>query len=208
MSEISRLATTDKDIVDMWSVIIKIVYTLIVGAIGGACTFWWNRKKYLLDKQKLEHEIESSIAKIESDKKSIRQQMITNNIAPMRQEWINDVRNKTSEFLSLCYVVALTLDSDVQDALSNNQIEGNKEQFNYITRLLSIYNNLILLLPQNEDESIQIKSLLEKAMSTTIEHTASKNIDDLHRLITMISNKVQSLLKKEWEVTKSLKEIE
>lgn len=189
MSEVSHLAT-DKDIVTIVTALIGAACLVIGGVIGFFTKYFYENKK------------------INESKKALRQQMITNNIAPMRQEWINDVRNKTSEFLSLCYVVALTLDSDVQDALSNNQIEGNKEKFNYVTRLLSIYNNLILLLPQNEDESIQIKSLLEKAMNTTIEHTASKNIDDLHSLITMISNKVQSLLKKEWEVTKSLKEIE
>ncbi|MTC53854.1 hypothetical protein GKR56_11485 [Providencia alcalifaciens] len=175
------------------AVAVGIVLT-IVGLIGGAIGA---SVRFLIDSKKIENE-----------KKALRQQMITNNIAPMRQAWINDVRNKTSEFLSLCYVVALAFDPDIQDGRSSNQIEGNKDRFNYVTKLLSIYNNLLLLLPQNEDESIKIKYLLEEAMNKTLADVTSKNIDELHDLITVVSNKVQQLLKKEWEVTKSLKEIE
>ncbi|SPY60729.1 Uncharacterised protein [Providencia stuartii] len=68
--------------------------------------------------------------KIKEDKKALRQQMITNNIAPMRQAWINDVRSKVSEFIhdSLTLrveVLAYILHAQKKQANPNNsRIKG------------------------------------------------------------------------------------
>ncbi|WP_140179373.1 hypothetical protein [Providencia stuartii] len=209
MSEISHLAT-DKDIVSMWSEIINVIYLLIAGVVGGACTFWWNRKKYLLDKQKLEHEIASSRAKIEADKKSLRQQMITNNIAPMRQAWINDVRNVSSRILSTIIFIKL---------YKNKKNDDNKS---FCDKHLDSYNKAVLTYT---DDRAYIDLLMPFSRKGHIEYEADKARRHLKRIATIISEDrvdetklnreivsckiaFKNLLKKEWDETKSLKELE
>ncbi|WP_272680674.1 hypothetical protein [Providencia sp. PROV129] len=207
MSEISRLATTDKDIVDMWSVIIKIVYTLIAGAIGGACTFWWNRKKYLLAKQKLEHEIESSRAKIEADKKLLRQQMITNNIAPMRQAWINNVRSQISEIIATSDFTRTYLhDFKSDDKMFEDERERLKLVVEHGSNAIRALHNIKLLLPINESDYSLLIGDLKELSENIISNSLNKT--DRDNLVDKITNDSRKLLKKEWEVTKSLKEIE
>ncbi|WP_272688105.1 hypothetical protein [Providencia sp. PROV063] len=208
MSEISHLAT-DKDIVDMWSVIIKIIYTLIAGAIGGACTFWLSRKKYLLAKQKLEHEIESSRAKIEADKKSIRQQMITNNIAPMRQEWINDLRKSSASLFSDLNIIATYQHSDNKEFKDTIRDEYYKRVFN-VGKGLSYVD---LLLPFKKDGNDELEA--EKVRELLIDINRCISIDrdtssaeEVKSKIKECRGNLKMLLKKEWEVTKHLKEIE
>ncbi|WP_265524962.1 YneF family protein, partial [Providencia rustigianii] len=82
MSDISRIAT-DKDIVTIVTALIGAACLLIGGAIGFFTKYFYENRK------------------INESKKALRQQMITNNIAPMRQAWINEVRDKISELLSL-----------------------------------------------------------------------------------------------------------
>ncbi len=226
MSEISLLAT-NKDIVDMWSVIIKIIYTLVAGAIGGVCAFWWSRKKYLLAKQKLEHEIESSRAKIEADKKSISQQMITNNIAPMRQAWINDVRSKVSEFIHDSLTLRVEVLAYILHAQKNKPIPITPESREYI--LFSKINfgsrYLDVLLPFNLPEEERNEEIAESLRKNIIDirwnfdeifssfdegkyHNLEGNMDNILGLSNEAIENSKKLLLQEWRVTKSLSKIE
>ncbi|HCT7990379.1 MULTISPECIES: hypothetical protein [Proteus] len=210
MNEVLHLAT-DKDIVGIWSVIINIFYLLIAGVIGGFLTNWWKRKKYLLDKQRLEYEIELSRNKIETDKKSLRQQMITNNIAPMRQAWINDLRKTSSEIIShLNFIVQIKLLIKAGDITAGSFYVEHKAKYYELLRQI---NYLELLLPVKEDgtvpiESDSIKNNLENILKKLSNESQNNNIKKIEREIEQLSITIRILLKKEWEVTKSLKEIE
>ncbi|HGM9855724.1 hypothetical protein H7E95_03495 [Proteus mirabilis] len=229
MSEISHLAT-DKDIVSMWSEIINVIYLLIAGVVGGACTFWWNRKKYLLDKQKLEHEIASSRAKIEADKKSLRQQMITNNIAPMRQAWINEVRNKVSEFNHQSRMLRSKIYTNFGTGIKHSEeklTRLNDEISSDFYRLNELSEILDLLLPFNidsENRREEIAENLRESINETIKNCTqvlfliSKNekdvkvmtsaINSIRTSVDKVNSSAKKLLLQEWRVTKSLKEIE
>lgn len=187
MSEISHLAT-DKDIVTMGTAIISIVCLVIGGAIGFFTKYFYENKK------------------INESKKALRQQMITNNIAPMRQAWINDLRNTMADFLSQCEMLFFVFLLYKENRFSENEIDENKDKIIRIKSLMRTYRYLVLLLPANEADSLSIKELLSDAMEQIL---SDENQDsDISEITTSISKKTQALLKREWEVTKSLKEIE
>ncbi|WP_265498155.1 hypothetical protein [Providencia rustigianii] len=186
MNEISHLAT-DKDIVTIVTALIGAACLLIGGAIGFFTKYFYENKK------------------INESKKALRQQMITNNIAPMRQEWINDVRNTIADFLSQCETLSLVFLLHKENRFSTSEIDENQDKMIRISNLMRTYRYLILLLPENENDSLLIKSLLSDAMDKIIDDDKS---DDISTIISSISKKTQALLKREWEVTKSLKEIE
>lgn len=226
MNEVSHLAA-DKDIVSIWSGIINAIYLLIAGMIGGFLTNWWKRKKYLLDKQKLEHEIESSRAKIESDKKALRQQMITNNIAPMRQAWINDVRERTSNFIHQSKVLRMILFSTLlnKSNLNKDEIidrERNASTIYYQLNESAQYLDVILPYsidgdrdePEADKLRINIINIID-TFDSLFEDIDSKNLDNIDKYLNEIlsitnlaSKNTKDILLKEWRETKSLKEIE
>lgn len=226
MNEVSHLAA-DKDIVSIWSGIINAIYLLIAGMIGGFLTNWWKRKKYLLDKQKLEHEIESSRAKIESDKKALRQQMITNNIAPMRQAWINDVRSKTSEFIHDSLKLRIEIHAYILHAQENEPIPITSESIEYILfskiNLESRYLDLLLPfnLPEEERNEEVAESLrgniidirwnfdeIFSSVDNGIYNDLEPYVNNVLRLSNEAIENSKKLLLQEWRVTKSLSEID
>ncbi|QXO44168.1 hypothetical protein [Morganella morganii] len=86
------------------------VFTIMGASIG----FWLN---FRLSRKKLE-----------SDKKALRQQMITNNIAPMRQAWINDVRERASNFIHQSKVLRMILFSAISDTLNLTQEQKKRKR--------------------------------------------------------------------------------
>lgn len=195
------------------------VFTIIGGFIGAHIKNKREKEKYELEKQK-----------IEADKKSLRQQMITNNIAPMRQAWINDARNKISEFIHDSLLLRVELISFLFDMKKS---KGKKfKSINHETREYILFSKinqnvryLDILLPFNlEDES------RNELLSEMVRENAFKIISNFDRVFNMLNdgniigietflNNVLSisdtmtsdakkLLLQEWRVTKSLKEIE
>ncbi|HCT9654166.1 hypothetical protein ACS7D7_15450 [Proteus mirabilis] len=184
MNEVSHLAT-DKDIVTMVTAIIGAICLVIGGTIGFFTKCFYENKK------------------INESKKALRQQMITNNIAPMRQAWINDLRKTMADFLSQCETLSLVFHLHKENRFSENEIDANKDKIIRIKNLMLTYRYLVLLLPANEDEVTAIKNLMTGVMNCIINNTDTYDED-----LVSISIKTQELLKREWEVTKSLKEIE
>lgn len=184
MNEVSHLAT-DKDIVTMLTAIIGAVCLVFGGAIGFFTKYFYENKK------------------INESKKALRQQMITNNIAPMRQAWINDLRKTMADFLSQCETFSLVLYLHEENSFSENKFDANKDKIIRIKNLMLTYRYLVLLLPVNEAEATVIKGLMTDVMNRIINDT-----DIYDKDLVLISAKTQELLKREWEVTKSLKEIE
>ncbi len=152
--------------------------------------------------------------KIKEDKKALRQQMITNNIAPMRQEWINDIRGKATKFLSLLDYIALYKNSYYSD----NEDWKNRMKKVYDDNTLladELYLYLLVALPFSREEkkeelADEIRSRIKQLYghlqygNKMSDDEYDKTLTDIHSCLDVI----KLLLKKEWEETKSLKEIE
>lgn len=185
------------------------VFTIMGASIG----FWLN---FRLSRKKLE-----------SDKKALRQQMITNNIAPMRQAWINDVRERASNFIHQSKVLRMILFSAISDALNLTQ-EQKKERENNASIIYYQLNEsaqyLDLILPysidgdRSETEADNLrKNIMDiidifDSIFREIDSRNTGGIDDhLNKILStteLASKNTKSVLLKEWRETKSLKEIE
>lgn len=175
------------------AVSIGVVLTIVglIGATIGASV------RFLIDSKKIENE-----------KKALRQQMITNNIAPMRQAWIREVRECVSELLSLTDFITVYLHDN--EIVSLGVFSSDEERVKEITRAsqesIKILNELKLLLPVNESDYM---SLIDDFETLTDNILTNELNDDEKKLLTdKIINDTRKLLKKEWNVTKSLKEID
>lgn len=187
---------------------------LFIVTVSGSIGFFLN---YFLTRKKMKE-----------GKKALRQQMITNNIAPMRQAWINDVRKASSEFafstikakglieLYLCKLAEFN--PDTSDHLPSDVIELEKLIDKEIHKLNEIYTYIDLLLPSDSNRKNEYRAeMVRKCMRLTCEYfnkiiSEKKNIQGyiirnlkIHPYLKLHTKK---LLKKEWDETKSLKEIE
>ncbi|HHZ8506112.1 TPA: hypothetical protein ACWL6U_003640 [Morganella morganii] len=215
MSEVSHLAT-DKDIASMLLDLSNIISILLGGAIGFIA-------KYFLE-----------FKKMKEDKKAIRQQMITNNIAPMRQAWINDTRNNITEYIHISLTLRVTLDaifnSEPPIGYDEVKIKSNRsitlfEDLNKISRYLDIL--LPFSIEKNEQKNTKGRSedLAEKVracvldirndFSSVFQDISNNDLENCHVLLNNILTSIdllvensKMLLLQEWRVTKSLKEIE
>ncbi|SQI34672.1 Uncharacterised protein [Providencia alcalifaciens] len=183
--------STDKDIVVMIG-----AFCMLIGGIIGFFA------KYFIE-----------LKKMKEAKKSIRQQMITNNIAPMRQAWINDVRNKASDFLSNCYFIL-----SYQLAKGNNNQHFIQDFEEILKRELIRHSELFFYLQMalpfsrgvnNEDVSEAIRIHIKYINENLSSHSSvtQERHDDIFRVISCCSNNFKVLFKNEWNETKSLKEI-
>lgn len=194
-------------------------FTAILGAVlGSGITFWFSRQNYKLAKEKLEKENAITQAKIEADKKALRQQMITNNIAPMRQAWINNLRDKAGE-----YIVNANYAIGFEKFIKNSpmkQSDSKKYDLlydNYLNRILktdSLYILIKLLLPfdnnSNNEELADKVSLTLNEVNDFLgkEAPTTEEINNAEENLNKLADELKILLKQEWMVTKSLKEIE
>ncbi|WP_272518165.1 MULTISPECIES: hypothetical protein [unclassified Providencia] len=179
------------------------VFTIIGGFIGAWIKNKREKEKYKLEKQK-----------IEADKKSTYQQMITNNIAPMRQEWINDIRNKASNFLSNCDFIAAYKLAESRD--SKQFIQDFESKFRQISLTHSeLYFYLQMALPfsrevNGEEVSEKIRLHIKYIDDRFIDGGSidKEKYEDINQVINCCSNNFKVLFKNEWNETKSLKEID
>ncbi|HHR5902418.1 TPA: hypothetical protein ACS7XC_003371 [Providencia alcalifaciens] len=184
------------------AVAVGIVLT-IVGLIGGAIGA---SVRILIDNKKIENE-----------KKSLRQQMITYNIAPMRQAWINDVRSKISLFLSNS--VSIQDHDEHRNALkkkySNEEFHKLEEEFfRKLEKNDELYISLKLLLPYENEKNkeklaVEAMAYLDLVYDTLgVLNPTNKQIIDGNKKIKICTEKFKFLLKDEWNKTKSLSEID
>ncbi|HGY1116686.1 TPA: hypothetical protein ACNUX9_003553 [Providencia rettgeri] len=165
--------------------------------------------------------------KIKEDKKALRQQMITNNIAPMRQAWINDVRKKSSDFIHQSKVLRMILHSTISGKFKITEDDKKERERNASTiyyQLNETAQYLDVLLPysikgdRNEPEAdklrFQIKIIID-IFDDIFSDIDCGNFDNLNirlneilKSTTLASSYTKDVLLKEWRETKSLKEIE
>ncbi|HHR6455418.1 TPA: hypothetical protein ACS772_000855 [Providencia alcalifaciens] len=178
------------------AVAVGIVLT-IVGLIGGAIGA---SVRFLIDSKKIENE-----------KKALRQQMITNNIAPMRQAWINEVRQKSAELLADFHLIlygkisknnktqlSIIKDSDILDLMTTIQYKSS-----YLSLLLPLSTE-----KKPEEKSKQIAKHLNILTKMTALPNDKVVKEQVNKELRECIQAIKELIKDEWEVTKSLKEIE
>jgi len=116
-------------------------------------------------------------------------------IAPMRQAWINTLRDKISEALAIMSVNRLNYcpsshwDEERKERAEKRDLE-NYEQLMLLIASINLYIN------PDEPEHVKLIKLLESAV--TDYHNAVVT-DEKQANIILLS---QQILKKEWEVTK------
>lgn len=166
--------------------------------------------------------------KINEDRKSVRQQMITNNIAPMRQEWINDLRTNLSNFLYISnrvnnhiafYVTKyIEINPSSPEEIPDYLKESEKKIEEDVLKINEIFTYVNLLLPFASKTKMEYNAeLLRKCMMIMCQSYMNVFIDKPNipthiQIITKVEpycqRYVKKVLKKEWDETKSLKEIE
>ncbi|WP_265524793.1 hypothetical protein, partial [Providencia rustigianii] len=95
-------------------------------------------------------------------------------------------------------------DDDI--TLFDNDKDKNNEIVANLKRIILLTNQLKLLLPKNESEYYELIKMLDKIIDNVFDFKLSENESNL--LNDSVIEKTRVLLKKEWEVTKSLREIE
>lgn len=209
MSGMSSLAT-DKDIASMLLDLSNIISVLVGGVLGFIA-------KYFLE-----------FKKMKADKKSLRQQMITNNIAPMRQEWINDLRKSSAKFISTSAklnnkifdleILKNKFNPDINDHPTIEILNTIVEISELIFKLNELYTYVNILLPfsskdNNEYRAERLRSCMKIICNSakiliSDKSSAMAHMNMANKIHQYLENHTMKLLKKEWEVTKSLKEIE
>lgn len=191
------------------SVLVNIFISILSVILGSGGTLWISRKNYKLAKEKLEKDNAITQAKIEADKKALRQQMITNNIAPMRQKWINDLRSTSSQFISEAIFIT-TFDAykkgkeNKKYKRKNNDIEKKFDEIKMSIIRTVTYLDLLLPVADKEEEARKIRKIMTDLILRKENYTA----EEINQKVFDMKKQLRFLLKKEWEVTKSLKEIE
>jgi len=167
----------------------------------------------------------------EAETQRLRQQMITNNIAPMRQAWINNVRDALTEYLeaNIKYCFSYTKMDFNPLAIKSNYIQiqvlqaklklmlpdPNKEMLAY--NLLNSINKLHLLY----DEFFKLVQIKIQQRQVNLSEKEKEELDKngiqsefwikfiinnpyYRELMLQITEDGRLLLKKEWDVTKKI----
>ena len=109
-------------------------------------------------------------------------------VAPIRQKWIDELRDLITEFLSTAQMIVVANDSGIL-----NEDELDKETYK---KMLSIERKLTLMLNPNEQLHNNLMELI-RALLDKIEHGTS-NLLEFGPLVRNITETAQSILKKEW----------
>ncbi|MBG6028371.1 hypothetical protein I5F10_12385 [Proteus mirabilis] len=190
MNEVSHLAI-DKDIVTMLTAIIGAICLVIGGAIGFFTKYFYESKK------------------LKENKKALRQQMITNNIAPMRQEWINDLRKSCADYFSDINLIIVYTNSKNDEFKLEMREEYKSRMFSLSKKF--VYIDLLLPFKRDNNEEVEAEEFRDSLseVNSFFNSTEEKpSLKDMKKHIADSREKLKKLLKKEWEETKSLREID
>ena len=190
-------------------------FTAILSAVlGSGITIWFSRQNHKLAKEKLEKENVITQAKIEADKKALCQQMITNNIAPMRQEWINDLRKKASRLFAVIDILSsYKLAVQIKNHSFTTAFEKTFETALVEQKELTAYLKMALPFSRN-DHKEDISDIIRNHLTTIDTELSYKGewnqnkSDEVLNMATCCANNFKVLFKNEWNETKSLKEID
>ncbi|MBI5041444.1 MAG: hypothetical protein HZB57_09715 [Gammaproteobacteria bacterium] len=114
-------------------------------------------------------------------------------VAPIRQTWIDELRNLITDFLSTAQMIAVVNENGL---LNENELD--KETYK---KMLSIERKLTLMLNPNEKLHNKLMDLIRDLLDKT-EHGTS-NLLEFGPLARKITETAQAILKEEWIRVKS-----
>jgi len=114
-------------------------------------------------------------------------------VAPIRQKWIDELRNLITDFLSTAQMIVVVNDNGI---LNEDQLD--KETYR---KMLSIERKLTLMLNPNEQLHNKLMDLIRELLDKT-EHGTS-NLLEFGPLVRNITETAQTILKEEWMRVKS-----
>jgi len=117
-------------------------------------------------------------------------------VVPIRQQWIDELRNLVTEFLSTSQMLIV---SEEANGILNNE-DLDKDTYK---KMLFIERKLTLMLNPNEDLHNELMEHVRKLMEQ-IEHGAP-NLLEFGPLVRIITETAQKILKKEWVRVKKWK---
>ncbi|EKF9628549.1 hypothetical protein O1C60_003827 [Vibrio cholerae] len=118
-------------------------------------------------------------------------------VAPIRQAWIDKLRNLLSEFSSVCFSYYIS-GAYVHDLSLNLVVDYDKIEQLVEQRLTILRSEIELLLNPFEDSHEELLALINKCFKGVFPHGShdeSNNFPDNHKLLSAQSKKV---LKSEW----------
>ncbi|MDO6611265.1 hypothetical protein Q4601_18885 [Shewanella sp. 1_MG-2023] len=116
-------------------------------------------------------------------------------IAPMRQAWINALRDKIAEFVSIVAIDRFHISPTESESKTNGSVAHKEDLLRY-ERLVLLYSSIELHINANEKDHQNLVALLSE-----IVRNYHDNIDTRH-LVEQLSTLTQKILSDEWKATK------
>lgn len=114
-------------------------------------------------------------------------------ISPMRQKWINELRDLMSTLLSKCRLAVIMTEA-------GGLLEESKPNVELLSEILFLEQKLELMLNPNEsDHKILVTAV--GAITDSVQHGA-KNVVEFGQKLSDASTCCKSILKREWERVK------
>ncbi len=122
-------------------------------------------------------------------------------IAPMRQQWINNLREQTSEFLSLSlwFYVSEMHDDNINHEAKDEEIERDNQNLKTDRKLSFLLMKIELMLNPLEEDHTALVGHLSKCKDTAF-HDKKSEFSIHHKAATAQCSKI---LKREWERVKN-----
>ena len=117
-------------------------------------------------------------------------------LGPMRQAWINDLRDHLSQYLSLISIslwYIAPLEGESEDLTRNKDADYRAR----IQEVIRLKEKIFLLMNPNEAEHQELCRLVQEAFNSY------QAAEDMGEKIQRVRDYSQTVLKKEWDVVKS-----
>ncbi|MUJ26298.1 hypothetical protein [Aliivibrio fischeri] len=114
--------------------------------------------------------------------------------AELRQQWINELRDSLSEFISLAGTISVRRNLD-------NEFASKEIYYQYHSQLLTARTRIYLMLDPEKDYTLIIKSLISDVYSEAVSKTGK--VKELSSYRKALEEQSQVLLEKAWNDIKS-----
>lgn len=129
-----------------------------------------------------------------------------NKVSEFRQDWINQLRNSTAQYISSLFYLAMLYKHYLEkDAATRDKFEMTKGIEQIYSKVNAAYNDIIFRINENEKNKYAKKINTEflKALEKTREQFNRNEFTEVKESCVDLRNKTKPLLKLEWERVKS-----
>jgi hypothetical protein len=118
-----------------------------------------------------------------------------NMLGPMRQAWINNLRDTVTEFISYTHITRWSVVASISD---NPDVQRTQEveDRNRVQHVNQLKEKIALLINPKEEDHRELVRLLEAT------YAAYRHGEDTQDLLKAIRDQTQIVLKREWGVVK------